>query len=336
MNRLAQWWTLWIVSAAAAVEGGTTIQPQENWSGVFADSDVTFRYAVAADQPQPIQLGWRLSIDRRTVLRGERSLDLGPGEPTIVEVPFKVPHVKEGVTIEATLQVSVIGKGATPSPAEHVRPITIFPRNPFANRSEWLKAVKITLFDPEGETAAAFESTEIPFRHLRRTAALEEPFDGLLVIGEGVSFEQYRSLSETAGKLAASGIPVLCLAPADGAWAMPGAGDSGPPLPTRVSLRRGDVIGELDKRLDSAAWPPDGRTVASRMAIRSRRQGVILEVMADGAPGSEAAWPWVEVRYPKKNSSLLFCGFAIIRQWDAGPTPRFLLARIIERLAKRK
>jgi hypothetical protein len=217
--------------------------------------------------------------------------------------------------------------------ADHTRPVIIFSRNPFAGRSEWIESVRITLFDPDGETAEAFQETGIPFAHVRRTAVLAELSEGLLIVGEGVSFEEYRGLPETVARVAASGVPVLCLAPAEGALAMPGTGDSEQSRPTRMSLRREDVIRELDKQLDSVAWPPDGRIVASRMGIQASRQGVVLEVLADGAAGSEAAWPWIEVRYPKNNSSLLFCGFPIIRQWEAGPAPRFLLARIIERLS---
>ena len=77
-------------------------------------------------------------------------------------------------------------------------------------------------------------------------------------------------------------------------------------------------------------WPPKGEVVRSSLVVKTDRDRVVAEVSKD------AGWPWIEVDFPDKNGKLLICGFGIIRSWDAGPAPRFLLARLFEFLTDRK
>ena len=65
------------------------------------------------------------------------------------------------------------------------------------------------------------------------------------------------------------------------------------------------------------------------------------KVVAEVLPGSKG-WPWLAVEFPlipaplpkgereKSGGRLIVCGFAIIGAWEASPTPRYLLARILE------
>jgi RNA polymerase sigma-70 factor, ECF subfamily len=71
-----------------------------------------------------------------------------------------------------------------------------------------------------------------------------------------------------------------------------------------------------------------GQIEAAVRLIGSRDQ-VAAEVHSDGD-----VWPWYEIRYPGRRAACVVCGFGIIAHWDAGPTPRFLLARIMEYLAE--
>jgi hypothetical protein len=151
---------------------------------------------------------------------------------------------------------------------------------------------------------------------------------GLVIVGEGTALDEHGGLARILVKAAERGAGVLCLAPSRGRLAVPGSEGSATPRPSLVAFRGNDVITELDKRLDAFAWPPDGKTIGRTLALASDRGRVVAE-----ATDSGNGWPWLEVRYRESGGALVVCGFSIIEHWESGPTPRFLLARILEFLA---
>src|SRR5262249_19204365 len=128
-------------------------------------------------------------------------------------------------------------------------------------------------------------------------------------------------------KAAARGRPVLCLAPARGTLPLPGADNPGLPVPERMSLHRAEIITRLDQRLDARTWSPASKNVVSALALKAL-EGTVKAEVTDGSEG----WPWLEMRYAKRGG-LVICGLGIMRDWDAGPTPRYFFARVLERLA---
>ncbi len=312
------------------------VQPAETWSCVFGGSEVKFGYAVASDETFDGRFAWRFSIGPRTVLSGERAVYVLADESVDVLVPLLMPPVREGVVVEGELRIDVMSEPDGKSAAGHVRPVWIFPRSPFVDRTAWLKSCEITLFDPEGETAAVLEKEDVPFRLAVRTGALAGISDGMLLVGEGISLQGYRGLPETLYRAASSGIPVLLLAPSDGSLPLPGVSGSTYPSPQSLRLRRSDVIREMDKRLDANGWLPDDCVPASRFSLVGSHRGVSLEIAAGDAGGTEGGWPWVEIDYNQKRGKMIMCGFRIIRRWESGPVPRFLLVRLLEELTERE
>ena len=94
-----------------------------------------------------------------------------------------------------------------------------------------------------------------------------------------------------------------------------------------MTFARSDIIAIIDKRLDRGTWPPDGKVTASSLKIRGAVRSAYAE-FSDDASG----WSWLELGYGAKRGRLIVCGFGIMSKWDAGPTPRYLLARLFERL----
>jgi hypothetical protein len=335
---------MWLSAfSLGAAEPEVRVEPREKWSAVFGESEVKFTFDIASTAAFAGRVSWSLSAKKRTLARGEEALELTPDQPAAVTVPLHIPPVKEGVVFEAELTLAVYNTQRDSPLGKLVKPIWIYPQDPFADRTRWLQERKLVLYDPAGKTAAVFDQAKIPYRELRNTAALAELQAGLLVLGEGVSLADHRDVPEAVCQLAAGGVPVLCLAPADGAFDLPGSAEvarggtsadqderlasqrSG--RPQSLTFRRADVLADLDHRLDTRGWPPDGKLVAHGLTLTSERGRVVAQV-TDSADG----WTWLQVRYPRPGATLVICQFTIIEHWDAGPTPRFLLARLLEYL----
>lgn len=323
-------WTCWLATAAAA-EPRVTLEPEEKWLGVLGDSEVKFHYTVRATETLEGQVNWSLSVNRRTINRGHAVLTVGPEKPARATLPLRIPPVKDGVILEAQLTVAAYASADSKPAAVQSKPVEIFAPDPFADRGQWLRGLGITLFDPEKKTADRFDKAHIPFKFTGNTSMLDQLNEGLLVVGEGTAWRDYPSLGESVVKAASRGVPVLCLAPGEGTLALPGAEAANLPVPAAVTLRQEDVIRQFDKRLDWLAWPPNGEITVSRLAIKSDRDQVVAEI-GRGNRG----WPWLDVRYPAPQGRLFVCGFGIVRYWEAGPAPRYLLAELLARLSAEK
>jgi len=323
--------TLLLVAIAAALapaaDDNVTIEPREKWGNVFAGKEVDFHFAVKAPRGSKGRAAWNFSIvNRRTISSGETGLPAGGGK---VGVRLRVPEIKDGVVLRARLRISVLAEGEEKAQAVYDKTVWIFPEDPFTGRKKWLKGLKIVLFDPEKTTAGPLKKGKVPFEELNNPAAIGELKEGLLIVGEGVSFRDYPDLGEAMVRAAAGGLPVLCLAPAAGSLALPGADNPRLPAPGGLAFRRADFITELDKRLDAEAWPPEGKVAIRGLLLKAEERTVVTEVTRE--PGG---WPWVEVNYPDHKSKLVVCGFGLLgKAWAAGPTPRFLLARLLEYVA---
>jgi len=310
--------------ARCAETPALTITPSERWATVFAGKETVWHFTLATEKTVEVRAAWRLTLDGRVAARGETPLRLSSDKQGIFEVHYTLPDVKPGVVMPALLTVTATSEQLDPPVVSVDKRLWIFPSNPFTDHLDWLTAQKIRLFDPDGKTAACLKDAQLPFTPVGNIDALAEPGHELLIIGEGVSFDDYHALPEMIVRAAAAGHPVLCLAPAAGTLPLPGTAGTDFPAPARLNLRRNAVITELDKHLDADDWPA-GNPILTSVNIQAQHDQVTGEI-AKGAAG----WPWLEYSYPQNKGSLLICGFGIITQWDAGPTPRFLLARLLE------
>lgn len=312
---------------ASAENSAVKLDPVERWTNVFASREVELSFTVKATRAFKGRAEWSVSIDRATYVRRLADVSASPERPGKLVVRFTAPPVREGVVLRAPLIVRILGAdGKTQTSIERV--LWIFPQDPFADRSKWLKDLEITLFDPAHTTAAVLTKAGVPFEEQNNLSNLAELRTGLLVIGEGASFKEEPALAAILVKLAARGLPVLCLAPSEGTFSLPSAGEAGKGGPEGLTLRRRTVITRLDKRLDAVAWPADGKVVSTSLKLGVEDGALTAEVV----PG-EGGWPWLEMEYEGRGR-LLVCGFGIVKHWANGPTPRFLFAALLKRLAE--
>lgn len=333
-TRLLSLICLWTLPIVYAQETGNSasVTPVETWSNVFASkqagatNDVDLHVRIKVPAGVTGRIAWVLSIDSAVIERHEIAL---AAHAESAKITLRIPYVREGVVAKGKLSVALILDDRAAPAATFTKELHIYPYQPFYQRTRWLKDLRITLYDPNARTAQCLRKLGVPFTEIREAAALANIKSGLVLIGEGTSFEEERDLPQTLQKLAAHGLPVLCLAPSHGAVPMPPSGNA-PPVLASVTFAGADVIHRLDKKLDAGGWAGDGATVLGSFALKAEDGAVVAEV-ADGTGG----WPWLELRYPG-TGRLVFCGFSFVKHWDAGPTPRFLLARILEFLTDEK
>ena len=67
------------------------------------------------------------------------------------------------------------------------------------------------------------------------------------------------------------------------------------------------------------------------MILKTTKGGVVGEFVPH-----DKGWPWFEIDFPVKGGKVVVCGFGMVERINNGPTPRFLLARLVEYLAGSK
>lgn len=302
---------------------------REPWSNVFGGEEAELNIVITAREAVSGRIAWRLSAGPRTIRSSEANVAAEPGKNATMAVRAMIPPVKEGVIFQIRLSASLMREDAREAVARCEKTLWVFARNPFEHQKEWLKNLKIHLFDPEESTAKILEAAEVPFEEVRNVDSFPEIEGGILVVGEKTSFQDYRGLPEAMVRAAAKGVPVLCLAPSGGEMALPQGDRSELPSPKTMAFKRGDIITSLDKRLDSTGWPPDGKVVVSSLKLESNGGAVIEDA-------EEGGWPWLEMDFGKKNVKLVLCCYGIMEKWNDGPTPRFLFAKLLEHVSGQK
>ncbi len=316
-----------VVLANSAIADDVTIVPAENCSARFEGEEVTLRYRVSATADSVQRAGVALTVQGKTIARRDVEVRIGPSGSGEIEVPVQLSATSPGVVLAATTAITV---GSGP-PFEHAW--SIFPDDPLVGRRTRFKQLQLAIYDPREDTVRRFRESSIPHRTLHRMEELRGLKQGTLVIGEGISLGDHRGLADSMIAAAKRGVSVLCLAPSAGELPLPGLGsrrgndsrqeDS----PAALTFRRNDIITEFDKRFDADSWCGDGGVIASTVATRIQRHQRFGEIRA-----GDAGWPWVAIDF-QPPGRLVFCGFAIIDQWENNPTPRYFLAAVLESLS---
>jgi hypothetical protein len=298
-------------------------------SCVLAARAARFRIAWDGKSKSVTRVQWQLTVGKRVVSRGNIRPTL-VADPTIgdhLAFLLEMPPVRPGVVMDGELNVTLHAGEAQSIPFK--QPLFVFADDPFVDREEWLRDLKIRLFDPDGATQKILEKHAIPFDVVTTAAAIDALSDGVLILGEEISWSDNSAAVSAAVQAARRGCRVLCLAPKEGLMLL---NSESPDEPTEMSTlfaARETIIHRFDKRFDTREWP-GGPSVVSRLGL----------VFEDGCQfarvtDSQAAWPWLEVRFANAFSSdegsgtLIICGLGIIKHWNDGPVPRYLFLAVL-------
>ena len=332
------WFLAMASSTALAQDGKAVLEPDKKWTNFAADAKEQITFTVKVPGEFKGRVDWSFKTTEKTNSRlipggnGSAEVTADLKKPATVKIPLLMPPVKEGVILETQFTISLYPVGAEKPEAEYKKTFWLFPADPFFDRAKWVEGLKITLFDPDAKSKTGEALTKLPslkdlktpFEHVHNVAALAEVKEGVILVAEGVSFKEETSLAESLIKAASRGIPVLCLAPKDGSFPVPGS-DNMLPVPGSLMFHRQGQIAKFDKRLDAAAWAPKNDVAVCSLAVKSEDNKVIAEVQDGGK-----SWTWLQLDYPDTGGRLIVCGCGVIRQWDDTRTARFLLARLLE------
>lgn len=317
------------LSLVAPVNSATVIVT-EGWGNLEAGTNAEFHALIQSTAAIRGNLQWSVTVGPQPIVRREIEVTVEAGRPAVVPIQFTVPPLKDDVAVRATLAVSFQPQNTSPNEVASsvAKTLWFFAANPFVNHEASLKDKKIALFDPEGKTQKIFERDGIPFTLIPRPDAIQNIKEGLLIIGEGLSLRDFKMLTDVCLATALRGVPVLCMALREGQFRLIDGNDRNLPPPHALSFRHNDVITNLDKRVDAAAWPPDGIVAARTLAISGDRGPIIGEVL-----DKSGEWPWVEMAF-RNDTKVIFCQFNIVEKWEAGPAPRYLLAALLDYISK--
>lgn len=331
-----------LVAVLATARAGVSIAADDlivtatdDRTNFFAGREARFATAIRGGAAVNGRLVWVLTVGRRLLADGAVPVRHAGRDATTAEVSVMLPAGREDVVAEATLTTVVVdAAGRRLGRAE--RKVLIFPDDPFAGRRRWLESLRIALIDPAGDTERLLSAAGVPLMLARPDANLAALRPQLIIIGEGLVLSDQPRLSQELARFCAQGMNVLCLAPAAGEFPVPGADDAaGAGVATSLTLRRADVVADLDGRLDRRDWSAGDTTVVSRLAFVADRDAVVAR--AGDGPGG---WPWLEAGFAsceresdRTAGRLVICGLGIVRHWEATPAARYLLAALLARLA---
>ena len=303
---------------------GPDLAIQEPWSTVFGDKEFTYHVTVRSPEPFDGTVAWVLTCENRTLARQEHVVHAQPAQDAVQEIRVTLPAVKDRVTMPVTLGVQLLAAGKPAPVAAITRTLTVFAEDAFADRRETLRKAGITVFDPARNTCERLDKEKVPYQAVRSVEALAASKSGMLLIGEGASFREYRGLWPALRAAAARGVPVLCLAPAGGE--MPLTDPEADAIPVAgVRFERAALVKSIGKHLDADGWPGDGRMASHSLALRGGHGPVVLAV-DEGTTG----WAFAELTFGPRRTRLIVCTLDVIARWDAGPTPRYLFAGLID------
>ena len=157
-----------------------TITPTRAYGNVFGGEEIEFKFRVDSAKAIKGRVVWRLAAGHRDRQgrrgRAGRRAQRPRGCRDQVRAP---PEIKDGVVLHTKLTLSVVRRRAGPSrsrPSNKTCGSSRKTRSRIAR--EWLKKLKINLYDPKGDTAKVFTAAKVPFEELqvggRASAELKE------------------------------------------------------------------------------------------------------------------------------------------------------------------
>lgn len=297
----------------AAAAADAPIVAREAWTNVTAGEELTLHFRMP-DAAAGQTVGWSVAVENAVIARSQSEVRSENRAP-VLTVKFRVPEGEPKTVTPVLIRVARNGHEIP------VKRLWIFPSDPFQRAIPNLPSEPLVLFDPQRKTAACLEQTPLRFRLEKNLDALAELQTGVIVIGEGVSFREFRGLPGVIRRAAQREIKVLCLSPSAGALDLDS--DESVQELTNLNLARSDVLATFEKHLDSRDWRGTSPVRPNLPQLVGRSRQISAEVKDDAL-----GWPWIEAEY-SGGGRIIVCCLRVIEHWESGPAPRHALWNIL-------
>ena len=269
----------------------------------------------------PLPENWRERPIRFEVKAGERVLGKGLAKITTVD---DTDSISINILIESVNLTAITECQVTLNCAEHwfPTPVILFPEHPFENHRKTIEKLGIQLFDTtDSNTKSVFDEHQIPYTALKSMEDLEPNAGSLLIIGEGLEYDE--DLSKLLSNASEQGVNILCLSPSG----------------TELSFTLGDQLVLLRQSPSQNSFGVNWQTslAATKFWQPCHDEGKFTFTTGEEHSG----WPWIELQSAKPKStdqtgkvtnspgSLIVCGFPIIEKHDETPAARHFLAKLL-------
>ena len=257
------------------------------------------------------KLTFRVTKNHRTLAGGT----VIAGKEGRVELPVALPEMKPGVAMQLELSLSKSVGDVSVSLASGK--MWAFSEQPFTGGANPAGMRPLYLYDPEGKTAAAFESIKLRAECVDDFSDLESVTNAFIIIHEGFSIESVRGFDEILDGFVRHGNRVLLIAPSEGSFVIPSGLEAcwyGMALKGLHS--HAEILG-TDYDLDLSSMP----------GCRFRLVGIheVAALQVDRGQGYEAAIWWDT----QNDGKVIFCGLNLISSWEKTPAARWLLGEIL-------
>lgn len=280
----------------------------------------------SGDEPWEGQIQWRLLANQRTLASRSLAVSVKAKERHLLVAEVILPELATNAALPLEFIVEAVVKPGDEPSARQREVLWILPENPFADRLARLKELPVTLFDPVGKTKDAFDALEIPYEIAKDLAGVANCQLGVLILGEGIPYQEWTGIVEESLKLTKEGVSVICLAAAADEDLFPwNAVSEAHDKFHKSRFERRSVIRELAPRV-SLAWSPTTSVEAQNLILAAKNNEIVVRTGS-----AKEGWPWLELRregvlYP----TWVYCGFGVVRDWNQSPAARHFLVRLFD------
>ncbi|MCP3873622.1 MAG: hypothetical protein GY699_10770 [Desulfobacteraceae bacterium] len=295
-----------------------SIQSISQWPAIYAGKESMYHLKISGQTAISGSFSWTLKVKERVLKKGHDKFYLNDHGEHVISLSLKTPSMKPGVQIPATLNISCHVKQTSQNYTFQF-PLTIFSQNGLLDNGEYLKKLKILLFDPIGTTSNTFQNIKIPHTTISKKELWNLSDPKFIVLGSGIVFDQY-NLSSRIIELAQKGSRILLFEPSSGNFSM--AEFSKGLRPNVLAFADHHIIKSFSKPF---RWIDNDPKQQYGLTLVRYRNSIMVQVVEN----KQKEWDWLYVNYAQSNGKIILCTIPIIEYVNDSPVAQIIMKQLL-------